>query len=74
MDINSSNQGPRIRPQDLVNAKDIECTECKHTFFTPVVMIKVVSAIMSPNGKEVHVPIQTFACNKCGNVSDASVT
>lgn len=64
-----SENGPRIRPQDLKNAKDLKCEKCEHTFFAPVVTIKIVSALLSPNGKELHVPVQTFACAKCQHVN-----
>jgi hypothetical protein len=65
------NKEQRLRPQDLKNAKDATCEveSCNHNCFTPVVMIKVVSAILSPNGRETHVPLQTFACAKCGHVN-----
>ena len=67
MDI--SQNGPRIRPQDLANAKDVACESCQHQFFEPVFIIKTISAIASPTGQEVNIPVQTFACAKCGAVN-----
>ena len=32
-------------------------------------MMKRISPIISPTGKEAVVPIQTFACNACGFVN-----
>ena len=32
-------------------------------------MIKTISAIMSPTGKEINVPIPTFGCVECNHVN-----
>ena len=62
---------PRLRPQDLANSREALCEKCECNTFDPVVMIRVVSALVSPTGQEVTVPIQTFACTKCGHVNEA---
>ena len=54
---------------DLSNATDISCDQCKSVKFKEVAFIKRVSAIMSPNGKEMVVPVGTFACADCGHVN-----
>lgn len=66
---NSGNAGPRLSQQALAAAKDFTCEACEHLYFIPVVALKSVSAILSPTGKEVNFPIQTFACAKCGHVN-----
>ena len=68
-----SNNQPRLRPQDLANAKDLKCDECGHAYFVPVASIKLISALLSPTGKEINVPIQTFACAKCQHVNASFV-
>jgi len=64
-----SENAPRLRPQDLASAKDLKCDECGHMYFSPVVLIKVVSALLSPTGKQINVPVQTFECSKCHHVN-----
>lgn len=64
-------QQPRLTEQDVKNAKTLACEECGHTTFNNVFMIKYISALLSPNGQEVHVPIPTFACSKCDHINKA---
>lgn len=59
----------QLRPQDLALAKDIKCEACEATIFQPVFVIKNISALVSPTGKETNVPLQTFACAKCSHVN-----
>jgi hypothetical protein len=54
---------------DLSTATDIVCENCGNLTFQEVVLMKKISAIMSPNGKEGIVPIPTFACVACGYVN-----
>ena len=54
---------------DLSNAIDIVCDACGSKQFREVAFIKRVSAIVSPTGKEMIVPVGTFACAGCGNVN-----
>jgi len=54
---------------DLTNATDITCENCGNLTFEEVLLMKKVSALVSPNGKEGIVPIPTFACVACGYVN-----
>jgi uncharacterized Zn finger protein len=54
---------------DLSNAQDVTCESCGNYTFQEVVLMKRVSAIVSPTGKEAIVPIPTFACNACGFIN-----
>ena len=54
---------------DLSQATDITCENCGNFTFEEVMMMKKVSALVSPNGKEGIVPIPTFACVACGYVN-----
>lgn len=62
-----------LKPQlnfDIRDANDVNCEECKGTAFSPVFFIKRVSALASPTGKEIIVPIQVFKCDKCSHVNE----
>ncbi len=69
-------QQPEQQPQqpqiniDLKNSEDIKCDKCEHLYFSPVVLIKRVSPLVSPTGEEMLAPIQTFQCASCGNVNE----
>ena len=54
---------------DLSTAVDVVCESCGSKQFKEVAYIKRVSAIMSPSGKEMIVPVGTFACAACNNVN-----
>lgn len=61
--------GPKLTERDLVNAKSLACESCGNKTFNNVFVIKYISAIMSPNGHEVHAPVPTFACAKCSHIN-----
>lgn len=54
---------------DLSQAQDVVCASCGNYTFEEVVLMKRLSAIVSPTGKEAVVPIPTFACNACGFIN-----
>lgn len=54
---------------DISNAESITCDKCGNHTFETVVLIKRISAIMSPTGQEALVPISVFSCNACGWVN-----
>ena len=54
----------------LENTDALECDECGSTTFRPAFLLRKVSALMSPSGKETIVPIQVFACDSCGHVNE----
>ena len=54
---------------DLSTATDIICENCGNMTFQEVLLMKKVSALVSPNGKEGIVPIPTFSCVACGYVN-----
>ena len=59
-------------PQPGVSFEQTEaiiCNKCEGELFNPVVMLRKVSALVSPTGKETVVPVQLFACIKCGHVN-----
>ena len=51
---------------DLSTASDVVCDSCGNYTFVQFMMMKRLSALMSPTGQEAIIPIQTFACNACG--------
>ena len=70
MDDQPSQQVP-INALQLAQADSVTCESCGNHTFVGVMMMKRISPIISPTGKEAIVPIQTFACNACGFVNKA---
>lgn len=65
---------PPQQPQlnvDLSKADDITCERCGNYTFEQVMLMKRMSALISPTGKEAVVPIPTFSCNSCGHINKA---
>ena len=65
--MNGNQQQIRV---NLDDAEDILCDECSNNHFEPAFQMKRVSALVSPTGEEVMLPVQTFQCNKCGHVNE----
>ena len=62
---------PRQTPElDLSSAIDLACEECANITFSEVIIVKQLSAIMSPTGQEIMAPIKTFQCSKCGHLNE----
>ena len=61
---------------DLSSADDISCDKCGDLRFEPIYLIKRLSAIVSPTGKEEMIPLgppicpPIFACLACGHVNE----
>ena len=54
---------------DLNEVDNVACEECENETFTPVFVIKQISALMAPTGQETMVPIQLFKCSNCGHIN-----
>ena len=65
----SMNQQPQVQinPHDL---EDVECEKCKGQVFTPVMLFKKISAVLSPNGKKALFPLEVYKCDECGHIND----
>ena len=53
---------------DLNDAETMTCQKCDNKIFIQGYVIKRISAIVSPTGKEVIAPIQVFNCGNCGEM------
>ena len=45
------------------------CESCENETFVQVYQMRKLSALLSPTGQETMIPIQVFACAKCGNIN-----
>tara|TARA_B100000131_G_scaffold267296_1_gene265533 strand:+ start:260 stop:514 length:255 start_codon:yes stop_codon:yes gene_type:complete len=54
---------------DLTHAKTLECEKCKCVGFKQTMMLKKLSALVSPTGQEAIIPVGVFACDHCGHVN-----
>jgi hypothetical protein len=54
---------------DYSQTDSIVCEKCESEVFQPAFLLRKVSALVSPTGKETIVPMQLFACISCGHVN-----
>ena len=45
------------------------CESCENDTFVQVFKMRKLSALLSPAGQESMIPIQVFACAKCGYIN-----
>lgn len=53
---------------NVLELDNLRCENCNNQVFQPLFVIKKVSALQSPSGKESLAPMQIFACTNCGMV------
>ena len=55
---------------DISQTVAVSCEACKHDVFIPAFKMRKMSALLSPHGKETMIPMQVFACAKCGYINE----
>ena len=55
---------------DISQTSEMKCDKCENNTFKQTMMLRKMSAIVSPNGQETIIPMAVFACEKCGHVND----
>ena len=54
----------------LDQTEELTCDECGCAAFKSVFLLRKVSALLSPSGKETVFPIQVFSCDSCGHINE----
>tara|TARA_R100000152_G_C6685650_1_gene118479 strand:- start:409 stop:663 length:255 start_codon:yes stop_codon:yes gene_type:complete len=60
---------PTLDNIDLTHAKTLRCDKCEGVGFKQTMMLKKLSALLSPSGQEAIIPVGVFACESCGHVN-----
>ena len=53
---------------DLTKAETMKCKKCSNAIFIPSFILKRLSPLVSPSGKEAVIPVQVYSCGSCGEV------
>tara|TARA_A100001391_G_scaffold29917_1_gene16038 strand:- start:149 stop:370 length:222 start_codon:yes stop_codon:yes gene_type:complete len=53
---------------DLAKADTITCKKCGNASFISTFILKRLSPLVSPTGKESVIPIQVYSCGNCGEL------
>ena len=54
---------------DFSKTSQIQCEACGGSTFKQTLLLRKMSALVSPSGQETIIPMQVFACEKCGHVN-----
>ena len=55
---------------DFSKTSQIQCEACDGSTFKQTLLLRKMSALASPSGQETIIPMQVFACEKCGHVNE----
>jgi hypothetical protein len=47
----------------------LKCDECNNPTFRPVVFLRRVSRLVSPDGQDHVIPLESMECAKCGHIN-----
>lgn len=61
--------GNDVNLSNLIDSPNIVC-ECGCKTFIPAVVLKSVSKLVSPTGKDEILDLPVYICSKCGKVPD----
>lgn len=64
-DLNRNTQAANMT-SNLLAADNEQCDKCGSYFFRETTVLKKLSALMSPTGKEELIPLPIWVCDKCG--------
>ena len=54
---------------DMSQTTSVKCEKCENSTFKQTLLIRKMSALVSPSGQETVIPVAVFACEKCGHVN-----
>ncbi len=54
---------------DFSKTTQIKCEACEGSTFKQTLLLRKMSALVAPGGQETIIPMQVFACEKCGHVN-----
>ena len=67
--ITPGKQGQMQEQIDITKTSAINCEKCDNSTLKQTLLLRNLSALVSPSGQDTIVPMQVFACEKCGHVN-----
>ena len=55
---------------DISKTSAIKCDKCENQTFKQSLLLRKLSALVSPNGQEALIPVQVYSCGNCGEVAE----
>ena len=54
---------------DMSQTSAVKCEKCENQTFKQTMLVRKLSALVSPTNQETIIPVGVFACEKCGHVN-----
>ena len=67
--ITPGKQGQMQETIDFSKTTQFKCEACDGSSFKQTLLLRKMSALVAPDGQETIIPMQVFACEKCGHVN-----
>ena len=67
--ITPGKDGQMQQSIDFSKTTEIKCESCGGSTFKQTLLLRKMSALVAPGGQETIIPMQVFACEKCGHVN-----
>ena len=67
--ITPGKDGQMQQQIDFSKTSEIKCEACEGQTFKQTLLLRKLSALVSPSGQETIIPMQVFSCEKCGHVN-----
>ena len=67
--ITQGKNGQAQEQIDITKTTQIKCEACENPTFKQTLLLRKMSALVAPSGQDTIVPMQVFACEKCGYVN-----
>ena len=71
--IVSEKDGQVTQTVDISQTTPVKCDKCENQTFKNTLILRKLSALVSPNGQEQYIPVAVFACETCGHVNSEFV-
>ena len=71
--IVSEKDGQVTQTVDISQTTPVKCDKCENQTFKNTLILRKLSALVSPNGQEQYIPVAVFACEKCGHINSEFV-
>jgi len=66
-DFQGAGAAPQMNMSSILNAPNVTCS-CGSKIFTQAFVLKRISSLVSPTGREETIEIPLFVCAKCGEI------
>lgn len=68
--MDNTNNGSQHHNINLANTTEVKCDNCNGLAFRPIFFFRKLSRLVSPDGNDHMIPLDSLECTKCGHIND----